>query len=234
MLSYCNHCRVTVRGKDEFCPLCHNLLPEADAEGLDLAGVLEEETLCRDVFPYVESAPNNSFVFRLLAVISIGVTVICYLIYFFFPSVTNWPLLVLFGLICLWMMLLTVLRKRKNVVKTIIWQLVICTPAAILLDLLLGKKGWSFNYVIPILWAGAMVAMSIVAPLVKLAKKDYIIYLILGGVMGFLAPLFISFGWTTVLWPSVICTALAIIFLAAVVILNFRLIFAETRKRLHF
>ena len=53
MLSYCNHCRVTIRGSDDVCPLCHNPIPEVDCEGMDLATVITEEVLCEDVFPYV-------------------------------------------------------------------------------------------------------------------------------------------------------------------------------------
>lgn len=233
MLSYCNHCRVTVRGSDDICPLCRNPMPPVEKNGMDLAAILAEEELCQDVFPYVDVENRSHRVIRLLSVISIAAVVISFLTRMTFPTRVNWPIFVLISVIFMWLSVATILRKHHNVSKTIIWQVVLWSGTALLFDRVIGWRGWSLNYFIPILCATGIVTVAVLANVLHLHKGDYIVYLILGALLGLIPFLFIILDWVRVLLPAVMCVALSISFLAAVLIFYGRLIFNETRKRFH-
>ncbi|MGI6076605.1 MAG: DUF6320 domain-containing protein [Fastidiosipilaceae bacterium] len=233
MLSYCNHCRVTIRGSDDVCPLCHNPIPEVDCEGMDLATVITEEVLCEDVFPYVEVVDERHIAIRILSIISIASIVISYLIYWLVGSAINWPLFVVIGAGSMWLSIWTILRKRYNIGKTIIWHLILLSLVGLLIDWLTGWHYWSIEYLIPILCFAALITMAVLVRITKLGKGNFTIYMITGALLGLIPLVFIFFNWVQMIIPAAICVATSVIFLAAVLIFNGRLFVHESKKRFH-
>lgn len=233
MLKYCNHCKVVVRGSDEICPLCRNPMPMSEGEGLDLLTLIEEEELARDVFPYVK--PNNvqHLAFRILTFVSIAAIVIILLLKWLLVSAVAWPWFAIIGIVSMWLVVVTILRKKRNISKTIVWQVLILSLAALVLDRTGGFQGWSLNYAIPIILICAQLTMTTLALIFSLKPRDFVMYVILGALMGLVPLIFIWAGWVRTILPSALSAGASALFLAAVLLFQGKVVFHELQKRFH-
>ncbi len=203
--------------------MCANILP----------GKSESDGFQKDIYPRIPPSYQRHLTIQIMAFISIAAVVISFSVYKMFPSELNWPMFELFGLISMWISLIVVLRKRRNIAKTIMWQVVIVSGLSILWDWRTGYRGWSLDYVIPTICVSAMLVMYVTAKVMNLSVRDYIAYMLLDGLLGIIPVIFILLELVDVLYPSVICVALSIIFLSAIIIFQGENIKIELTKRLH-
>lgn len=219
-MKYCDNCLVHIRGHQEKCPLCKtNILDD---------GLPQDE-----VFPDIPLIYERHLAIRIMIFISIVTIVVSFAFHRLYPTTINWPILVVFGLVSMWLSLIVVIWKRHHISKNIMWQVIIVSALAILWDLKIGWRGWSLDYVIPITCVSAMFVMYITAKITKLRLKDYLIYFLLDGVFGIIPILFILFHWVNVIYPSVICVAISIIFISAIFVFQGENIKIELNKRMH-
>jgi len=108
--------------------LCQNVLPDN--------GNVEE---AEDIYPVIPLAYERHILIRILAFISVVAIVISYVVYKIFPTSVNWPGFVLLGLVSAWLSLVYILRKRHNITKTIMWQVIIVSGLVVFWD---WKIGW--------------------------------------------------------------------------------------------
>ncbi|WP_242941196.1 DUF6320 domain-containing protein [Sporobacter termitidis] len=186
-----------------------------------------------EVFPVISPAYERHLAIRILVFISFAAVVASFAIRMIFPTDVNWPLFVVFGLVSMWLSLVVIVRKSHNIPKTIMWQVTVVTLLSILWDWQTGWRGWSINYLMPIIYVSAELVMYITARIMKLSIRDYITYAMLDGLFGILPVIFILFGWVQVLYPSVICIAVSVIFLAGIFIFQGEDIKNEWNKRMH-
>lgn len=203
------------------CPLCKgDLTGEANQDG--------------NVFPTVP--PRMETYHALLAWLAFGsvaAAAVCIAVNLILPSGGWWFLFVVCGIISFWISLALVLKKRTNIPKTILWQVGILSLLAYIWDWFTGFRGWSLNFVLPILCTSAMVAMSVIAKVKKLNIQNYILYLVIDCVFGILSFTLLAVGKTTEVIPSAICFASTIIFLAALLIFQGKALLAEMQRRFH-
>lgn len=219
-MKYCKHCKVYIRGNKENCPLCANSLQNSDDNG-------------DEIFPYIPPMYERHLVIRIMAFISVASLVISFAVYNIFPTSVNWPMFVVFGLISMWLSLILVIRKRYNITKNIMWQVLIVSLLSVFWDWKTGWRGWSLEYIIPIICVVTMFVMYVVAKAMKLSVLDYIAYLLLDGLFGIVPVLFIVFNWIKILYPSILCVSVSIIFLSAILIFQGENIKLELKKMLH-
>ena len=217
----CRNCKIRLPGKYRRCPLCQG----------DLEGKPEETG---NVFPVISDHSNAYHALLMwLAFGSVAAATVCMTVNLILPSGGWWSLFVVCGIVSFWISLALVLKKRRNVPKTILWQVCVLTLLAYLWDQFTGFKGWSLNYVLPILCTSAMVAMSVIAKVRKLDIQNYILYLIIDCIFGILSFTLLIIGRTTVVIPSAICFATTIIFLAALLFFEGKALSAEIQRRFH-
>ena len=221
-MRYCSYCRVSVRGKKERCPLCGNALPYGGR-----AEAAEE------ICPEIPPAYKSHLAIRIMVFISVIFIVASFATYILFPTDTDWPLFVVFGLVSMWFSLIMILRKRHNMPKTILWQVIVVTMLSIFWDWQTGWMGWSLDYVVPIIYVAAMFVMYVTAKIMNLSVRDYITYAFLDGLFGIVPLAFILFHWTNVLYPSLLCVAVSAVFLSAIFIFQGENIKEELDKRMH-
>ena len=220
-MQYCSHCHVKVRGEKEKCPLCGNGLPN------------NGDTEKQQLFPHIPPSYERHLAIRIMVFISIAAVVASFAAYIIFPIDVRWPLFILFGLASMWISLIVILSKRHNIPKTILWHVVIVTLLSVFWDWQTGWRGWSLDYVIPIIYVAAMVVMYVTAKIMKLSIRDYITYAFLDGLFGIIPIAFLLLKWTNVLYPSIICIGASVIFLAAIFIFQGDNIRSELDKRMH-
>lgn len=220
-MKYCNYCKVYIREDREKCTLCGNVLDKKIVEKSE------------DVFPEIPPFYASNLAIKILVFISIVAVVVSFGINMVFPSSINWPILLVFGILSLWIGLIIVVQKRYHIPKKIIWQVAIVSILAIFWDYKTGWRGWSLDYVIPIASVSAMLIMYITAKIMKLSIRDYVTYAFIDGLFGIVPIAFILFDLVDVMYPSIISIGFSIISISAIFIFQGREIKEEMNKRMH-
>jgi len=220
-VQYCENCNVTVKGSNLVCPLCGGILQGQ--------GNQEEEA-----FPHVPTIYQEFHIFiRILIMISFSMVVISFAINAILTKESRWSFFVAAGILCMWISLIFIIRKRNNIPKTIVWQVVLISILSVLWDYSIGWRGWSIDYVIPTICVVAMIVMAIAAKILKIGVRNLIIYLLVDGIFGFVPIIFLLFGWLSVGYPSVICVTVSAINLLALIIFEGENMKSELDKRMH-
>jgi hypothetical protein len=218
---YCENCKVSIKGTHKVCPLCGGIIPDN--------GEHSEE-----VFPYIPTIYQEFNIFiRTMILISISAMIISFAVNFVFNRESRWSFLVAAAILCMWVSMFFIIRKKNNIPKTIVWQVAIIGVLSVLWDRSMGWMGWSIDYVIPSVCVGAMIVMAIAAKLLKIGVRDLIIYLFVDGLFGFIPIIFLLFGGLSVKLPSVICVAASAISLSALILFEGDNMKAELNKRMH-
>jgi hypothetical protein len=144
-----------------------------------------------------------------------------------------WWLFVAAAVGCMWISLSSAIRRRHNIPKNILWQVVILSLIAVAWDFLTHWRGWSIEYAIPAVCVFAMAAVSGCALFMKQRLEEFMIYLILDGLLGLAPLIFLLLGWLRVIYPSVICVSVSILSLAALFSFAPDELKTELKKRLH-
>lgn len=217
----CIHCKIEIKGEHTVCPLC--------------ASILEDKGDSREeVFPHIPTIYQEFNIFiRILILVSIVGVVASFAINMIFTEESRWSVLVAAGVLCMWISLFFIIRNKNNIAKTILWQVGIISILSVIWDRSMGWFGWSIDYVIPTVCVLAMIVMAVGAKILKIGVRDLTIYLMIDAIFGFVPALFILFGWVNVLFPSVICVAVSVISLSAMILFEGDNMKTELNKRMH-
>jgi hypothetical protein len=222
IMLYCEHCKVRLPGAQSRCPLCQSKpAGSPDGSGSRFPRLPESRgTVSRALITW-------------LAFASVCAAAVCITVNITVPAGGWWSMFVLAGFASLWVDFAVVLKKRKNLPKNIIWQVVIVSLTAFLWDIFTAYKGWSLEYVLPILSASAMLALTIVAKVRSLDIQDYILYLVIACVFGIVSFVLILTGAVQVVIPSAVNFCAALVFLAFLLFFEGKALRAEVQRRLH-
>lgn len=218
----CEYCQVDLPGKPKRCPLCQN----------KPAGVPDNT---EDRFPYFSERRQtvSRKLFAWIAFGSVCAATICITVNLILPAGGWWSLFVIAGIASLWVDFGVVIKKRKNLPKTILWQVAIISFVAWVWDLLTGMHGWSVDYVLPLLCSGAMLAIILIAKMRRLEIQNYIFYLLLNSILGLVSFVLILTDFVRIVIPSAISFCVSIIFLAFMLFFERKTLAAEIQRRLH-
>jgi len=220
-MQYCENCKVSLQGKHKICPLCGSI-------------IRENEEASQDVFPTIPTIYQEFNIYiRTLILISISAMIISFAANALLTRESRWSLLVAGGILCMWLSLFFILRKKNNIPKTILWQVALSAILSVAWDASMGWRGWSIDYVLPTVCVGAMIIMAISAKLLKIGARDLIIYFFVDAIFGFIPIIFLLFGGLNVFFPSVICVAASAISIAALILYEGENMKEELNKRMH-
>ena len=217
----CDNCKLSLQGEYEVCPLCGGIIREN--------GGVEEE-----IFPNIPTIFQEFNIFiRIIILVSIAAIVVSFAINLIFTRDSRWSLIVAAGICCMWISLFAIIRKKSNIPKAIVWQVVLLSVLSVLWDWSMGWLGWSLDFVIPSVCFGAMVVMAIAAKILKIGVRDLIVYLSIDIIFGFIPIIFILTGVLNIIFPSVICVATSAISLAALILFEGDNMKAELNRKMH-
>ena len=112
-------------------------------------------------------------------------------------------------------------------------QLFLFSLLSVYFDYIFGWLGWSLTFVIPILSISALLAMFVMIQVVKLQAGDYILYLQLAALVGFIPFLFIQMDWVVIDLPSWLSVLFSFIMFWSVLLRHGKAIKNELSKRMH-
>lgn len=220
-MQYCDKCHMKIAGSRKRCPLCQGRL---SGTGDDAA----------EIFPLPEKkSPKYQFVMRCLLFSTLALVILSIAVNAMFPTGSWWSLFVAAAVACFWLCLSSILRRRANLSKNIIWMVFWISLLAVLWDLFTGWHSWSLDYVIPIVCVLAMAAMFALGRAMRLQIEEYMIYLILDGLFGIVPLLFLLLGWVEVTYASISCVAVSALSLCALFAFQGEQLISEIKKRLH-
>ena len=221
----CEKCGVLIPSDRKRCPLCQRALPESGQE----KGGYEDE-----IFPYIPTVRHkHNLLIRTFLFVSVISCVICFALNILVWNDSWWSLFVMAVEGAAWLTVAQAIRKRSTFCKHVLYQLATLALIAVGFDLLTGFHRWSFNYVIPALCVFSMIVIAVIAVVGHREIENYIIYMVDSALFGISTLLFCLFGWTKVLWPSIITIACGIIYLAGLLLFIGRDTIAELKRRLH-
>lgn len=241
-MRYCKECSVKIKGNPTDCPLCKNHTSELPLH----LGSLENSVyfngqkflpknrgLDKDPFPIVQLRYKQYTLLKVLLFVSFIIYSILLLIHFLFRNSGLRASYIFAGLGSLWLLVLTIVRKRRNVGKSILYLLSLISGLLVLWDKLTIWHGWSLTYAIPALIGIALLAILIAVGYIQQELGDYILYIGAVAIIGLVPLLFIILGWVYVLWPSIVSISLSILMLIYLLAFRHRLIAHEIVKRMH-
>lgn len=217
----CQKCNVEILEDRTKCPLCQEILTgEMPGNGWNFP-----------VIPY--RVQVKKLLLNIVSLISVIVAVVCGALNLSIAGSRGWSLFVIGGILCLWLSLAMVIRKMGNIPKTIFLQVLLICAAAIVWDLGTGFHRWSLDFVVPILCICSLIAMVVIAQIMKLEINDYLIYLIMDIFIGIVSVVLIFCGVLTVVLPTALSAAGSIIFLTALILFEGKALGSEMHRRMH-
>ena len=159
MSRHCNRCNVDVVDEAIECPLCHEVLDLDDEDKVEnISDMVSRSATYPDV---TVSLKIMKLVIRIVIFASViaGITVL--LVNYLSFNGVYWSLIVIAGLVYGNLTLLYSFRDRKSIQRIIQVQMLAAIVLLQILDYLLGSKGWSFSYALPILFVGVDVGMVV-------------------------------------------------------------------------
>ncbi len=141
----CSSCGVNITGERRACPLCGRKLD---------ADVTEESY---EIFPQVPVKFTYDLIFKISTFLGIlAIIVINIINYVFIPHLAIYVPLSL-GVVCAWTIINVGFVQRKNIPKNIMYEAVIVVLLCIIWDKANGWRGWSIDYVLPVVSASLAV-----------------------------------------------------------------------------
>lgn len=218
-MNHCPHCGVMIKGEWATCPLCHQPVESANVEK------------SKTPYPDIPLLFNKKKVIQWLMLVSLLIIIGFFIVEFFFPSPMTTVQMALFGIMSVWLVVLIIIRKRRNIAKGIVYLIVSASLICVYLDYVSGWTAWSTTYAIPLICFFAIVAMFIAVRIVRLKVGDYILYLLTASILGLVPAAFLFFNWTTWTFPSELSLLFSILMFVWTITTHGKAIWAEVQKR---
>ena len=174
---------------------------------------------------------NPKGLFQIFTFLCLAATVISGMINFLITETVDWAWFVAAGCFCAWLVAVMAYKKRWNLLKNSMWQLMIVSGLSVLWDLFTGRNGWSVDFVIPIACLATIATMLVIIRLQHLEQAEYLFYLLLSSAFGFVPLILLLCGVVTITLPSVICVGVSLLFSAGLFIFRHKDMLQEIRKK---
>ncbi len=217
----CEKCGVRVIGAQPCCPLCQApLAGEGDGSG--------------NVYPDIPfTGKPHQLLFRLLVLGTVIAVVACVSVLLCLPEQRVPALSGIAGLASGWLAVGIAVKKRAKPLNAAFWQVCVLSVLILAWDYGTGRQGWSLNYVLPALYTCTMLAMAVIARVLRLSPADCLLYLVLNILLGLVPLVLLLRGVLRVVYPAVICAAVSVIFLTVLILFEGPALKDELLRRLH-
>lgn len=184
-------------------------------------------------FPGYVEEPNRTAkrVLQGFTFLCVVAAVICCMINYMVSHQISWSGYVAAGCLCTWLTVAVAFKKRRNPLKSIMWQLVILSGIGILWDLCTGWHGWSVDFLLPSASLLTLCAMLVIAKVRHLEASEYLFYLIEACAFGWIPLLLFLTGVVKFEYLSILCAGLSFLFFAGLLIFRRKKVLEELHKK---
>ncbi len=201
--------------------------------------ILKEEgvpvTLIKPDYPDLKKqSENEKKWYRIYTFICLSIVVICFGIEGMMNLRTHWAFYVVGAISSVWLCSYVGYKKRRNLLKNAMWQLILLSFGSFIWDLCIGYYRWSINFVIPVLCMINLLFMIVVAKARKDAPSEYMVYLVMGCLYGSIVPIILIITKMAKFKSlNAISMIFSIIFLLGLIVFKGKEFKEEMIKKLH-
>lgn len=224
---------------DEIQRTFHDLLEregiETEIFGNRIYGVEKKNALALNTSPYPDILPryNARYALQWLVLLSVLIAIIAVTVrsrFPFFDLSLRFTLLLIVGL---WAVVLSILRKKRNPNKALLYQVGIFSGLTLLSDGLSGWTGWSLTYALPLIVITGVIAALIAAKVSSLRTGDTLLYLQGVAFAGLFPFVVASLRWVDPIWPSLVASTFSTLVLFYTLLRHWGELKTEIGKRFH-
>lgn len=128
------------------------------------------------LYPKIMNKKKNNEIIGILIFICILISGVLIAIDFLTDAKIMWSLISCIGIVYLWVTVIYSIRRSSNIASSIMIQTLIISIFMILLDKIIGYKGWSVEMAIPIILSIANIMMFMMLLINRRNYTKYIIY----------------------------------------------------------
>lgn len=196
----CKTCHVTILDPTMVCPLCHSVLEADEKEG-------EQKENKPGMYPDVKEVSRIlSFVVKLYAFLAIVVEAGLIAINYFTYKGIWWSAISGIAILYFYITLRYSIQKNSGYLRTILIQMIGAVLLAVAIDMIVGYRGWSVNYVLP----SAILLMDLAIVILMLVNLDYWqSYILLELLTLLLSLMTLIFWWTGIIENPVVAVVAA-------------------------
>jgi hypothetical protein len=218
MMRKCPECHVSVKGDWDKCPLCE-------------APLDSNIPVTSSSMPDVPLQFNRRFITQFLMAFSLIVVAVILGIGLLYYGRIQLFQGAAFGIITMWLAVLTLIRKRRNIAKSLLYLLIILSLMCIYLDYTIGWSAWSLTYAVPIICSSTLISMIITARMTRMKPGDYVLYWAAVAILSLVPIIFLLIGWIQFKTPSLISFGFGLIVLIYMLVTKGQVIWGEIKKR---
>ncbi len=218
----CRNCRITLRTHHENCPLCHGVL----------TGEFDENDRLFPIVPPKKPSPEKQFM-QWVSFGALAISIVCVIINYMMGDGFWWSAFAVGAIFCAWLVLAVAVSKRRHLLKSVIWQLVIVDALALLWDLGTGWYGWSIDFVLPLGIMSALAAVLVIAGVQKMTSPEYMTYVQIVCTSGVVPLILLLTHCVSIPLPSTLCVGACVLVFAAMIIFRSSAFFTEIKKKFH-
>lgn len=221
-MQYCPLCQVQVAGNKRCCPLCRGkLVGEPDAES--------------EIFPQVVPPYKRVRAARRILTLCVLIVIACCLQVesVWKPSI-RWPMFVIAAALCSWLAIMLGISRRRLLMQNLAAQTLLFCTLSVLWDVGTGWRGWSLDWVFPILCIGGQGALWILKFILRVPMVEAVAWTGILATVGWLIPFcLLLFEQVHILLPSIVCASLSFIILVLLILFFHRYMREEAVRRFH-
>ena len=221
-MRYCNGCNVDIDTPVERCPLCYTALIQKDSEPEVQAYP-----------PLIEQAERYNLIIRILIMMSLTASVVCFTINMLNFSGTWWSLIVIGNILYMWIAVSTAVRRRTKLGLNVLIQAISLSALMVFIDMFSSHTNWALNYVVPFLLMTATMSITVIIIVLRMDSRSFILYFFLTALIGFIPILLLVIGQVNVVWPSLVSAIYSGLSLSSLFIFADRDTKQELKRRFH-
>jgi hypothetical protein len=222
-LRYCNRCDITVENNLNNCPLCHKTLLKNDNKVIKDFPVQakNKEDLNKKII--------NLLVFLFL--LMIGINIVLNLAFSFRFVWAPYSIVILFYI---YLMVKTSLMTYKNIGSIVVINVYMLSVMGFILDMILGFRGWSIDYLMPILILAGTISLVIFLFIKPKMFLNYFIYVLTITFFGIIELVLLLLGIIKYRVVSIIAIFISIMSIIGLFMFGDEAARNEFIKRFHF
>ena len=223
--------------KHQSCPAC----------GIGLNGVRSECPLCgkkldnppcsenNGIFPSIPVHVTYDFIFKISTFVMIVCIIVVNIINFVFIPHLSLYIPLNLGAVCAWLIVNVGFQKRRNIPKNIMYEAVIAMLLCVLWDKLTGWRGWSIDYVMPVMSCALVVFFFVMGIVDRSRRSSYAGYFMIGevGIVITVILLLLEHMEGVARYFGAICVGIGVILLLAQIVFRGKAFASEIYRWLH-
>ena len=185
------------------------------------------------LYPKIRNINRIDKVMLIMTIISFVIGITSLIVNHFVTQHFKWSLLVIAGVIYTWITVMNSIKKNVNIASRVMLQVILIDILCVVLDWIIGYKGWSFTIAIPISIITANVTMLILLMCAFKIYARYIIYQLIIFVWSMIPAVLCLIGWVPTNILTTIATPIAVFSLLLTIVLFAKEVNEEMKKRFH-